>query len=172
MNTMKKFEKWVKDSIKFRLIFRKYEDCYVVTNGYTAFKISSSNTKILDILKQQTFQTLSEDFNINERKINLKVFNSSNFYSLFDLTNKKIANKTNFIYEDLFKTRIFNVEGINIFINEEYLKYINMSELDIYGGTDLEPIIFHSDELDYLVFPVRILKFPYEIKIKQIKENE
>lgn len=166
MTTEKLFEKWVKKSIKDHFLFKKYDEYYIVTDGYMAFKIDISNEKIVNIIKEHTFQSLESNFNIINKKIDFKEL-KIDLTCKFDITDKMETEKTSFIYDSSeYRMRIFANQNEKIFLNENLLKYINVNEYSLYSTNPISPMIFYSENFSCLMLPVRMLDFPYEIKLK------
>ncbi|MCW6112169.1 nitrate ABC transporter ATP-binding protein [Clostridium sporogenes] len=165
MTEIKLFERWVKKSLKEHFIFKPYKGFFIVTNGYVGFKIANKCRSYRTVIKEQTFQDLKEDFKIYNRKI--EKISGPDLEKEFDISKKKKAIKMPFVYDNIFKARIFKSEGELIFIDDNFIKNIDLYNYDIYAGDPVNPLVFYSKDISYLTLPIRMCDFEYEIKEKQ-----
>ncbi|MCY6957894.1 hypothetical protein [Clostridium brassicae] len=170
MNQYTLFRKWVKNSLDFHLIYKDYEGFFIVTNGYTAFKINKSNKTYSDILKKETFQNLKNNFYIYNRR--LSEFNDLKLSEYFKSNGKFNTEITKIIYDydPKIKARLLkNSNNSLVFINEKNLNFLyNIEQYKIYSDLPLNPVIFISSEIQFLIFPLRIMDFPYTINKKGV----
>jgi hypothetical protein len=157
MNDLMNFRKWLKSALKTRLMFTIEETNYIVTDGYVAYLLK--NKKYIDELRMQTFQDLDKNFHIQYRKINFEAGN----VNLLDIFSASKEVKATPVYIGLperkigknSKARLFTIDNTQVFVNEEYLNYININNYQIYGTDELTPLVFKSKDVDFAALPIR-----------------
>ncbi|NEZ47618.1 nitrate ABC transporter ATP-binding protein [Clostridium niameyense] len=162
MKEIKLFEKWVKRSLNEHFVFKSYEDFSIVTDGYVGFKISNKCKNYRRVIKEQTFQDLKEDFKIYNRKI--EKIGVADIQKEFDISNKEKAIKMPFVYDNVYKARIFKNQEQLVFVKDDFLKNIDLYNYEIYAGDPLHPLVFYSKDVSYITLPIRMCDFQYEIK--------
>lgn len=166
MKDIKLFEKWVNNSIKDMLAFKKYEEFAVVCNGYMAFKIPNSNKKYMQVLKQTTFQSLEEDFCIRHKDFQLMSLDIP--LDIFEA--EKEVEPTCFYYKYHKKEcKVFKLGKQSIYLDKNNLKYFDIDFYKIFGKSKVEPVLFKSNEIDIVVLPVRVDGLKWDVAEQEVK---
>ncbi|EHN15511.1 hypothetical protein [Clostridium sporogenes] len=165
MTDIKLFERWVKNALKDTFVFNPYKEFFIVIDGYTGFKIPNKFSSYKKVIKRQTFQSLKSGFCVKNGE--LKKWDSANALKHFDMANTQKAIMLPFVYESDDKMQIFKANDELIFVNKELLKNINIQHYEIYAGSPITPLIFKSEDINYITLPIRMNDFRYTIK-----ENE
>ena len=164
MKDIKLFERWIKKALNDRFWFQALDKEVIVTNGFVAFKIKRIKKDYIQVIKEQTFQDLNENFMINSRKLTKDA--KCDLEKHFDKNNKEKIINTHLKYEggEYKNLKIFKSEKGYIFVDEKNLEVSNINDYEVFGSTPIEPITLVSDNVEILALPVRICMFPYEIK--------
>lgn len=164
MKDIKLFEKWLKKSLNEKMYLQALKDEVIVTDGFVAFKIKRTEERYIEVIKEQTFQELNENFRIDYRKITK--IGELKLDGLFDKTNMEKIKDTNLAYQtsDRMSLKVLSYSNGYIFIDVNNIKINNIKDYEIYGENPVKPILLVSKEVEILVLPVRLCMFPYEIK--------
>ncbi|WP_346884347.1 nitrate ABC transporter ATP-binding protein [Clostridium sp. UBA4395] len=164
MKDIKLFERWLKKSLNEKVYLQALKDEVIVTDGFVVFKIKRTNKQYIEVIKEQTFQELNENFKINYRKITK--MEEVKFNELFDKTNMEKIKDTNLVYRtsDTMSLKVLSYSKGYIFVDANNIKVNNINDYEIYGEDPVKPILLTSKEIEILVLPVRLCMFPYEIK--------
>ncbi|WP_291652031.1 hypothetical protein [Clostridium sp.] len=125
---------------KERILKAKYEDGYLVTDGYIIFYLKSNEMEINPELIRDDSRL------INEWSKAIK-----NSYRLeYELSQKKYGKIT-----DKYSNKEF---GINVYIAENMFQFFDLYSIELYGRTPVSPVaVKKGEEIIAAICPIRMI---------------